>query len=289
MKRPLAALLVALPLLAAAAEPLSGATTQSEQGASEAEGVAPDSVPEETQARASNPVDPFERWNRAVFTFNDRIDRAVLRPVARGYRKVVPEPVRRGVGNFFGNVGDAWSAINHFLQGKAEPGLEMTMRFATNSVFGLAGLLDVASEAGLERQEEDFGQTLGRWGLRAGPYLVVPLLGPSSVRDAAALPVDLRASPSFAVGDDATTAALFTLRVIDTRARLLDATRLLDELAFDPYSFTRDAYLARRRSLVYDGNPPEDDGAEDDDAEDDDPDDGDDDAADGEPVSPSVR
>jgi len=213
--------------------------------------------PQPAGARKSHPADPFEPWNRGVFSFNEGLDKAVLKPVANGYRKVVPEPIRQVVGNFFGNFGDAWSAANHFLQGKPVSGLQMTMRFATNSVLGIGGLLDIGTEVGLERQEEDFGQTLGRWGTPAGAYLVWPLLGPSSVRETAALPLDRGWSPSIAFSDTADRFGLVSLNLVDTRARLLGASQMLDDIALDKYSFVRDAYLARRRSLVYDGDPPD--------------------------------
>ena len=231
MRRAVSVLLMALPLAAGAAE--------------------------EAPERPAHPADPFEGFNRGVFAFNETVDKAVLAPVATGYRKVVPEPIRLVVGNFFGNFNDAWSAANHFLQGKPKSGVEMTMRVATNTVLGIGGLLDVATEAGLERQEEDFGQTLGTWGFGAGPYLVIPVLGPSSVRDAAGLPLDRSASPSLAFKDDAERVGLVTLNLVDTRARYLSAGRLLDEIALDRYSFLRDAYLTRRRSQVYDGEPPD--------------------------------
>jgi phospholipid-binding lipoprotein MlaA len=212
---------------------------------------------DDAPARPANPADPLEGWNRGVFAFNEKVDEAVLKPVATGYRKAVPQPVRTVVGNFFGNFSDAWSAVNHFLQGKPESGLLMTMRVATNSVLGIGGLIDVATDAGLERQPEDLGQTFGRWGMGPGPYLMLPLLGPSSVRDTAALPLDRSASPALAFKEDADRLGLAALDLVDTRARLLDSSRLLDEIALDRYSFLRDAYLARRRSLVYDGEPPE--------------------------------
>jgi phospholipid-binding lipoprotein MlaA len=240
VKSALAVMLAALPVLAGAA----------------------DEAPE----RSGNPADPFEGFNRGVFAFNESLDKAVLVPVATAYRDVVPEPIRMGVGNFFGNFYDAWSAVNHFLQGKPQAGLEMTMRVATNTVIGIGGLLDVATEAGLERQEEDFGQTLGKWGLGPGPYVVIPILGPSSVRDAAALPLDRAATPTLAFGGDAERYGLVTLNFVDARARYLSAGRLLDEIALDRYSFLRDAYLTRRRSQVYDGEPPETPETEDDDA-----------------------
>jgi phospholipid-binding lipoprotein MlaA len=193
----------------------------------------------------------------SVDAFNDTIDRAALKPLAEGYRQVVPELVRTGVDNFFGNLGDVWSAVNQLLQGKLVSTGQMTLRVATNTVFGLGGVLDPATEFGLERQSEDFGQTLGRWGMPPGPYLVLPLFGPSTLRDTAALPVDLQASPLNQVNDDRAVTGLNVLRLVNTRAGLLSAGKLLDDVALDRYSFLRDAYLARRRNQVYDGNPPE--------------------------------
>jgi phospholipid-binding lipoprotein MlaA len=203
-----------------------------------------------------DPRDPWERWNRQVYSFNEVIDNAVLKPVATAYQKVVPSMARQGVDNFFGNFGDAWSFVNNLLQGKVENGLRDMFRVTTNTVFGLGGLLDVATEMGLDRQGEDFGQTLGRWGFGSGPYFVLPFLGPSSMRDTAALPLDLRVSPNLVINDSAARAGLSTLGVVNVRAKLLGATRMLDDIALDKYTFTRDAYLQRRRNLVFDGNPP---------------------------------
>lgn len=207
--------------------------------------------------RPSSPSDPWEGFNRGVFRFNDALDNAVLKPVATAYRDTLPQFVRTGVSNFFGNFGDAWSAVNHLLQGKLQPGMEMTMRVATNTVFGIGGLFDVASEAGLEKQSEDFGQTLGRWGLGAGPYIVLPLFGPSSLRDAAALPLDRSVSAENAFGATQDQVGAGLLGVVNARANLLGAGKVLDEIALDRYQFLRDAYLARRLNQVYDGNPPE--------------------------------
>lgn len=206
------------------------------------------------QAQAN---DPFEPVNRAVFSFNEALDRAVLAPVARGYEAVVPELARRGVSNFFGNFGDGWSAINQALQGKGEAAATMTMRVATNTLFGIGGLFDVASDLGMERQSEDFGQTLGRWGMPAGPYLVWPLLGPSTGRDTLGRPLDIAWSPSALVSDSTGAVALSALNLVDTRASLLSASRVVDGIALDKYSFIRDAYVSRRRNQVYDGNPPD--------------------------------
>jgi len=202
-------------------------------------------------------LDPWENWNRKVFSFNEDLDKHVLVPVATGYQKVVPEFVRVGVDHFLTNAADGWSAVNHLLQGKWQSGFEMTVRFTTNTVLGFGGVLDIASEAGLESQPEDLGQTLGVWGFGAGAYIVWPVFGPSSVRDSAGLPLDLMASPATVINDGATKVEITTLQIVNKRANLLGASRVLDDIALDKYSFVRDAYLARRRSLVYDGNPPE--------------------------------
>ena len=208
-------------------------------------------------AQAQSTNDPLVGWNRAVFGFNEGLDAAVLKPVATGYKAVVPELVRSGVGNVFGNIGDGWSAINQLLQGKPVAAAQMTVRVATNTLFGIGGLFDVAGDLGIERQQEDFGQTLGRWGLPAGPYIVWPLLGPSSLRETAAMPLDLQWRPAALSNDSATRIGLSTLQLIDIRAGLLGASRIVDEIALDKYVFIRDAYLARRRSLVFDGEPPD--------------------------------
>lgn len=202
-------------------------------------------------------ADPLEGLNRGVFAFNEMVDRALIKPLATAYRAVLPSPVRTGVDNVFGNVGDAWSAVNHLLQGKVKSALEMTVRVTTNTVFGLGGLFDLASDAGLERQPEDFGQTLGKWGFGPGPYLVLPFYGASSLRDAAGLPLDRQASLPGIVHDETYRWSLTTLELVHARAGLLSATNLLEQVAFDKYSFVRDSYLARRRNLVFDGNPPE--------------------------------
>ena len=200
--------------------------------------------------------DPIEPWNRAVFTFNETVDAALLEPVAQAWKAAVPAVVRQGVRNVFGNVEDAWSAVNHLLQGKGKHGVEMAIRVVTNTTFGLGGLLDVAGEAGLERRSEDFGQTLGRWGVPAGPYLVLPLLGPRSVRDGAAWTLDRQASLANLSTEGGRSWALSAVELVQTRSELLAAQALLGQVALDRYTFVRDAYLARRRSLVYDGNPP---------------------------------
>ena len=203
-------------------------------------------------------LDPWENWNRKVFAFNEGLDEKILKPVATGYAKVVPQFVRRSVDNFFANTADAWSAVNNVLQGKPEPALQDVVRVTTNTVFGFFGVLDIASEMGLEHHYEDFGQTLGRWGFGAGAYVVWPLLGPSSVRDSAALPLDRSfASPAEYIKDGRWQGGITVLQVINTRANLLGASKLLDDIALDKYGFIRDAYLQRRRSLVFDGDAPD--------------------------------
>jgi len=207
----------------------------------------------------ANPADPFEPFNRGVTSFNDKVDEAVLVPVATAYQRVLPSMVRTGVSNFFGNLGDVWSFANSVAQLKLQNSAETFMRVNVNTFFGLGGLLDIATEAGIDRHEEDFGQTLGRWGVGAGPYVVLPLLGPSTLRDTAALPVDRAGNVIGNMNDVAWRNSLSVLEVVDTRARYLRAGRLLDDAALDKYTFTRDAYLQHRRSDVYDGNPPDDD------------------------------
>ncbi len=206
-------------------------------------------------AAAATP-DPWENWNRKVFAFNENLDAAILKPLAQTYRDVVPSLVRAGVDNVFGNLGDIWSAANHLMQGKVQTGLEMGMRVLTNTVFGLGGLLDPATEMKLERRYEDFGQTLGTWGLASGPYLVLPLIGPSTVRDATGFLADRRASYTRLVDTDAAAYALSGLELISIRTSLLGATALIDQVALDKYGFVRDGYIARRRNAQFDGAPP---------------------------------
>jgi phospholipid-binding lipoprotein MlaA len=206
----------------------------------------------------AGPKDPYESVNRKVFAFNDTLDTYALKPAAKAYNAVVPSPVRTGVHNFFGNFSDAWSAVNQLLQGKPRDAGSMTLRVLANTTIGIAGLFDPATSMGLERKSEDLGQTLGVWGLEPGPYLVLPLFGSSDIRDAIALPADSYLSPALlASGKYWKELGIDAIGVIDTRAGLLGASQMLDELAFDRYTFMRDAYITRRRSLVYDGNPPE--------------------------------
>jgi len=202
-------------------------------------------------------LDPWENWNRKVFNFNEALDDVVLEPVATFYADVVPQVFRRGVTNFFNNFSDAWSAINNMLQGKFEAGFQDATRVGTNTLFGLLGILDVASEMGLEHHYEDFGQTLGHYGVGAGAYVVLPLLGPSTVRDTAATVVDRLASPPALFDGTGKQVGFTLLQIINTRADLLGATRVIDAISLDKYTFIRDAYLQRRRSLVFDGDVPE--------------------------------
>jgi phospholipid-binding lipoprotein MlaA len=207
---------------------------------------------------AANPRDPLEPFNRGVYQFNDVVDRAVIKPVATAYRDVLPSPIRNGVNNFFNNLQDAWSFVNNSLQLKGEAAGNSLVRFGVNTVFGLGGVLDIASEMRIERHTEDFGQTLGYWGVGAGPYLVLPLLGPSTVRDTVALPVDVQGNLVSGINDVPARNSATVLNLLDRRSRLLEATDLLDQVALDPYTFTRDAFLQRRQNAVYDGNPPDD-------------------------------
>ncbi|WP_020655424.1 MlaA family lipoprotein [Massilia niastensis] len=206
---------------------------------------------------ANNPQDPFEGYNRAVFTFNDAVDRTVLKPTATAYKKTLPDFAQTGVNNFFGNLSDAWSAVNNLLQGKGQAGMGDVTRVALNSTFGIFGLLDIASEAGIPKHNEDFGQTLGVWGVSSGPYLMLPLLGPSTVRDTAALPADFAGDPWKYKEPTNWRNIGAAVRVVDKRATLLDASNLLEDAALDRYEFIRDGYMQRRQSQVYDGNVPE--------------------------------
>lgn len=203
-----------------------------------------------------NPADPWESFNRKVWDFNEDVDRVYLKPVASGYRKVMPAPARRSVGNFFRNLLEPTTIINDLLQGKFTDAASATGRFLVNSSVGILGLFDVATKWGIERHEEDFGQTFAKWGVPPGPYLVIPLIGPSNVRDGIGLlPYYFATDPRLAAKNIETTIALVGVDVIDRRAQLLTATRILD-LQLDPYAFTREAYRQKRRDLIYDGEPP---------------------------------
>lgn len=203
----------------------------------------------------THPQDPLENFNRAMFRFNDAVDQAALKPAAEAYT-TLPGVVQLGVSNFFGNLEDAWTAVNNLLQGKFADGMSDVMRFSVNTAFGFGGLLDIGSEAGLQKHKEDFGQTLGKWGVKAGPYIVLPLLGSSTLRDTIVLPVDIEADPWHHVRPAHVRNLGSVLRVVDQRAVVLDASNLIEEAALDRYEFIRDAYLQRRQNKVYDGDPP---------------------------------
>ena len=206
--------------------------------------------------------DPAEGVNRAVFAFNEGLDTVLIRPVAKGYDTIMPAFVRSGVSNFFGNIADIFIAVNNLLQGKPADAATDAGRFLVNSTFGILGVFDVASDAGLEKHDEDFGQTLGRWGVGTGAYVVLPVFGPRDVRDALGLVVDVNVDPLGHVNRIPVRNTLSGLRLISDRASLLPADKVIQEAALDKYSYLRDAYLQRRRNLVFDGNPPKEPDAE---------------------------
>ncbi len=206
-------------------------------------------------AVAQSPSDPLEPLNRAVFEFNEGADRYVIKPIAEGYRAVVPQFMRTGVGNFFRNLDDLFGGINSLLQGKTVAAGDDFGRVLINTSFGILGIFDVASEAGIERSAEDFGQTFGWWGIGPGPYLVLPLLGPSSVRDTAGIGVRVVTDPLL-ITPQGVSWGLLALFYVDSRARLLGTETLVEQAALDKYRFVRSAYLQRRQYLVYDGKPP---------------------------------
>ena len=193
-----------------------------------------------------NPRDPLESYNRSMTEFNEHVDAIVLKPVATAYKEAVPVLVRTGVSNFFANLGDVWSFVNNTLQLRGEPAVSSFMRVSVNTVFGVGGVFDVASEMGMERYKQDFGLTLGYWGVGTGPYLVLPVLGPSTLRDTLALPVDSRGNAVSYVDPVSARNALYVLRAVDTRSNLLRASSVLDSAALDKYSFTRDVFLQVR-------------------------------------------
>jgi phospholipid-binding lipoprotein MlaA len=205
-----------------------------------------------------NPDDPLERFNRSMYAFNDTVDQYVMKPVAKGYNAVMPDVVNTGVTNFFNNIDDIVVFFNDLLQLKFAQAVHKSARIVFNTTFGLLGFFDVATSFGLEKHDEDFGQTLGYWGVGSGPYLVLPFLGPSTVRDAPALPVDWYAfDPVFKNRTTRTTLSLLAVKYTDKRADLLKASSIIDETAIDPYAFIRDAYMQRRKYLVNDGKAPD--------------------------------
>jgi phospholipid-binding lipoprotein MlaA len=206
--------------------------------------------------KSADARDPWEPMNRSVFEFNQVVDKVAIKPVAQAYVQVVPGLVRTGVGNFLGNLSDVWSFANSAMQLKGQAAAESLMRVTVNTFFGLGGVLDVATEMRLEKRKEDFGQTLGHWGVKPGPYVVLPLLGPSTLRDTVALPLDMKGDASQQFSDEATRNALTVTRVVDLRSRLLQTVDVVMAASLDPYSFVRDGYLQKRQNDIYDGNPP---------------------------------
>lgn len=206
----------------------------------------------------TDPQDPLEPINRFTYSFNDHIDGLFLKPAAEAYRGVFPPIVRTGVSNFFSNLNDVTVAFNDLLQGKVDHAASDVGRVALNSTVGLLGVIDVATKAGLPKHNEDFGQTMGYWGMEPGPYVVLPFFGPSDFRDGLGRIVDYKTDPVTYVRPPHDRNIIWGVRVVNYRAELLGASRILEAAALDPYEFVRDAYLQRRRNLVYDGNPPRD-------------------------------
>jgi len=204
----------------------------------------------------ADPRDPLEPMNRAVYEFNDTFDQAIATPVAKAYRGVLHVEIRNRISNFWSNIGDVFIGVNNVLQGKFQDGVEDWARVAFNSTIGLFGIHDVASDMGLEKHDEDFGQTFGRWGVGSGPYLVIPFIGPSTLRDGTGLVLDFHFDPWNDVTPSSFRDPMWALRFVNRRAELLDASSLLEQAALDRYIFLRDAYLQRRRNQIYDGQPP---------------------------------
>ena len=203
-----------------------------------------------------DPRDPFEGVNRTVYVFNDKVDSWALKPVSRAYHNYLPSELRDRVRNFFANIADPMIGVNNILQGKFEDGFFDWVRFGFNTTVGLLGIHDVATDMGYEKHNEDFGQTFGRWGIGTGPYLVIPLIGSSDLRDGVGLGLDYYFDPMTGVRGKDLRWGLWAVRIVQVRTDLLDASRILEEAALDKYVFQRDAYLQRRRSLIYDGSPP---------------------------------
>ena len=206
--------------------------------------------------RSPHPDDPWEGYNRAIFAFNDRLDKAVLEPAANVSDTVAPLPVKVGLGNFFGNLNDIWTGINNLLQGKGGDGASDAARVLINTTVGIFGVFDIASEMGIEKHDEDLGQTFAVWGASSGPYFVVPFFGPKTIRSTVALPFDLRGNSLVRPDDIAARNTLGALRIVHQRAALLGAGRAVEEGSLDRYDYMRDFYLQQRRYEIYDGNPP---------------------------------
>jgi len=203
-----------------------------------------------------DPRDPLERYNRFMYEVNDSLDQAIITPLAKGYKAVLPTPVNRSITNVFNNLVDLTSVLHSVLQFKFDHAVSGLGRVLVNSTAGMLGLVDIASEQDLPRYREDFGQTLGSWGVGPGPYIVLPLLGSSDVRDTFGLVVDWYVDPVRQIDPERDRWAISGLRGIDKRADLLSASKIMEEAALDKYEFHRDAYLQKRHSDIYDGNPP---------------------------------
>ncbi len=203
-------------------------------------------LPQRGNVSKGQKLDPWESWNRKVFSFNEGLDDHLLRPVATAYTELIPAFVRKSLDNFFSNVSDGWSTVNLLLQGRPKQAVVQGLRFSINTVLGFGGVLDIASETGLERNTQDLGQTFGRWGFGTGAYVVWPLFGPSSVRDSLALPFDVSATPGWIFDDGHAKVAIAGTQIIAIRANFLRASDMLGEIALDKYTFYRDAYLQRR-------------------------------------------
>lgn len=207
-------------------------------------------------ATSGNPKDPIEGFNRAMFAFNEGLDSAIIKPVATGYDAALPAPIKTGVTNFFSNIEDLFIGVNNLLQGKVPEAFSDLGRVVINSTVGLLGVIDFASDAGLEKHEEDFGQTFGRWGVGNGAYVVIPVFGPRTARDTVGLVLDVATDPVANHNPHRTRDLALVLRLVNDRANLLPADKVVEEAALDKYSYMRDAYLQRRRNLIHDGNPP---------------------------------
>lgn len=212
------------------------------------------SIPEEDRTDA----DPWEPLNRPIFSINRGFDKVTLKPLAKGYEKVLPSPVRKGVGNFFRNIATPGSIVNNFLQAKPKHGFTELARFVFNSTLGVGGIFDVATAGGIEAHREDFGQTAAVWGVPTGPYVMLPFLGPRTLRSAITMPLDVISSPLYHYDETSVRDKLLILRVIELRARVLPAEKMLEE-SKDPYITLRESYLQHREFEIYDGSPPEDD------------------------------
>ena len=204
-----------------------------------------------TGCATNNPNDPFENYNRVMFSVNEAFDNVIFKPVATIYKNVLPDIVQTGVTNFFGNIADVWTAFNNFLQGEGQKGLSDVTRVTVNTIFGLGGLIDVASDLKLTKHHADFGQTLGVWGMESGPYVVLPILGPSTLRDTIALPAEWYGDPWTYVDNIRLRNAGIVVRAVNYRAALLDASSLVDDASLDKYEFMRDAFLQRRYKQVH--------------------------------------